>query len=159
MRVKRFKRGAAFSLIEVMAATVVLAVAVVGISGYRYYAALDARKAGMEAAASRIGLLLCESWRGVNGDEKYDPMSYLGSYLTIADDSKTKQEPVVDFTLLGRYTLILDETSYSASLWWKDVKPGLRALHVSVAWVQPGQAGSAGKHPNELYRVTTYAAY
>ncbi|UCG47788.1 MAG: prepilin-type N-terminal cleavage/methylation domain-containing protein [Phycisphaerales bacterium] len=159
MRGKRFKPCAAFSLIEVMAATVVLAVAVVGISGYRYYAALDARKASMEAAASRIGLLLCESWRGVHGDEKYDPTSYLSSYLEIAEDSKAKVEQVTDFNLLGRYMLILDETSYHASLWWKDIKPGLRALHVSVAWVQPGQAGSAGNHPNELYRVTTYATY
>ena len=159
MRLKRFKSCAAFALIEVMVATVVLAVVVIGVSGYRYYAAMDARKAAMEATASRIALLLCEGWRGVNGDETHDPAEQLGAYLTIAKDKGTKYPVLSDFNLLGRYKLILNETTYVASLWWKDVQPGLRALHVGIAWTAPRQGQSSADGTNELFGVTTYTAY
>ena len=71
MHIKRSKSTAAFTIVEIMEAMVILLIAMIGASGYRYYAALDARKAAMQATAARIGLLLCESWRGVEGTETF----------------------------------------------------------------------------------------
>ena len=70
------------SLVDVMVALAILSVGVIAATNYRYYAALDARKATMHTAASRIGQMLCESWEGVEGAETYYPTIYLSSNLT-----------------------------------------------------------------------------
>lgn len=147
-----------FTLVEIMAALVILAVAVLGASGYRYYAALDARKAAMQAGASRVATLLCESWRGVEGDESYDPAHNFGPYIEIEGDKDSKEAPPDGFTLLGRYVVLVDQTSYHAVLSWNDIRPGLRALNVTVAWAQPRQgAGAAGT--DKALKLTTYTSY
>lgn len=65
MSIGRIKHSKGFSLIEVMVAILILSIAVIGTSGYRYYTALDARKADMQATAARVALMLCESWGGL----------------------------------------------------------------------------------------------
>ncbi len=42
------------SLIEIMLATLLLMIVVIGTSGYRYYSTLDVRKASKHETASRI---------------------------------------------------------------------------------------------------------
>jgi Tfp pilus assembly protein PilV len=64
MAFRRPKTLAAVTLIEVMAAIVMVSVAVLGASGYRYYSALDAKRANMQSTAARIALLLCENRPG-----------------------------------------------------------------------------------------------
>ena len=64
MKDKQPKSSAGVTLIEVMAATVILTITVLGATGYRYYSALDARKAAKQSSGARIALLLCENWRG-----------------------------------------------------------------------------------------------
>ena len=87
-----------------MVVTIILVVAVFGASGYRYYAALDARKAAMQMTAARVCLLLCESWRGVKGSETYDPTANLSSDLTITTGTGLAKPD--DFTLLGSYIVV-----------------------------------------------------
>ncbi len=145
----RFRQG--FSLVDVMTSITILLVAVIGTSHFRYYAALDARRADMRIAAARIGLLLCESWRGVNGAETYDPIAHLGSDLTI---ESVEEGPVVpaDFTLLGKYRITAEGIEYQAVLSWKDVSTGLRAQNVIVRWYPHGSGSSHAK----LFKLTTY---
>ena len=135
MTIKRSKSEMGVSLIEVMVSIVILLVAVTGALGYRYYAALDARRAAMRRTSARIGLLLSESWRGVKGDSTYDPITYLGSDLAITT-STGPAEPN-GFTPLGSYTVVSnDGATYYATMSWKDVSTGLRALNV-VVHLQP----------------------
>lgn len=54
-----------YSLVDIMIAVVVLEVAVIGTSSYRYYSVLDERKAAAEVTAAGTAALLLESWRGV----------------------------------------------------------------------------------------------
>ena len=156
LKTKRFCFRRGVSLLEIVIAIVILAVAVIGASGYRYYTALDARKAVMQSTAARIGLLLCESWRGLGGAETYDPTAHLGPELPItAGSGPAKPE---DFTLLGSYAIVLNGANYYATLSWKDVSAGLRALSVVVAWAQRPQEEPSFEEADKLFKLTTYTS-
>lgn len=152
------------TLVEVMCAIVILTVAVLGSSGYRYYSTLDARKADMRIAASRIGLLLCEGWRGVKGTNTYDPTSYSGSGLAITavgNETVSFTPGAVNyyyFTQLGNYRVVSAGNDYYAVLSWKDVDTGLRALNVVVLWSlsEKGEGTFANAGRLRSLDLTTY---
>ena len=149
----RCRRG--FSLVSVMIAIVIILAALVGTSNFRYFSTLDAKKAAAKITASRIGLMLCENWRGLGGIETYDPAASLGSALTITT-STGPAEPA-DFTLLGSYTITVNGANYYITLSWKDVSTGLRALNVVVAWAQRTQGVSSLNNADQSFKLTTYA--
>jgi hypothetical protein len=147
------------TLISTLISIAIILTALIGTISFRYYATLDARKAAAQATASRIALMLCENWRGINGDTGYDPVAYLGSDIKLTL-SEGISEPD-DFTLLGSYKIIPDENQddaegadYFVTLSWKDVQPGLRALNVVVSWAQRGQMGL--ENTDKSFRLTTY---
>ena len=149
----RSRRG--FSLVSVMIAIAILLAALIGTSNFRYYSTLDAKKAAAKITASRIGLMLCENWRGLGGIETYDPVTYLGSDLTITASSGPS-EPT-DFTLLGSYAVTVNGANFYITLSWKDVSAGLRALNVIVAWAQREQGTSSLNDADKSFKLTTYA--
>ncbi len=149
----RCRRG--FSLVSVMIATVIILVALIGPSNFRYYSTLDAQKAAAKITASRIGLMLCENWRGLGGVETYDPATSLDSALTIT--SSTGPDKPEDFTLLGSYTITLNGANYYTTLSWKDVSTGLRALNIIVVWAQREQGTSSLNDADKSFKLTTYA--
>jgi len=138
-----------------MIAIVIILVALIGTSNFRYFTALDAKKAATRITASRIGLMLCENWRGLGGIETYDPAAYLGSDLTITASSGPS-EPT-DFTLLGSYTVTVNGANFYITLSWKDVSAGLRALNIIVAWAQRPQGVSSLNDADKSFKLTTYA--
>jgi len=149
----RCRRG--FSLVSVMIAIAILLAALIGTSNFRYYSALDAKKAAAKITASRIGLMLCENWRGLGGMETYDPAAYLGSDLTITASSGPSEPE--DFTLLGSYTVTVNGANFYITLSWKDVSAGLRALNIIVAWAQRDQGSSSLNDADRSFKLTTYA--
>ncbi len=159
MIAKKSKFNSAFTLIEVMIAILILSVAVIGTSGYRYHAALDARKAAMQRNAARIGLLFCETWRDGSDPNAFDP-----TQLTTSDPNSTllietaDQGPAVPegFTLLETYRTTLDSVNYYTTLSWNDVSPGLRALNVSVAWDQRGSEADGFTEVDKTFKLTSY---
>ena len=153
-RNKRHSRRG-FSLIDVMVAAVVLAVAVVGTSGFRYHSTLDCRRAERHTAAARAALLLSESWRGTGGDEAYDPVSYLSSNLNIeAGDGPEAPE---GYTLLGSYVVTVNGTICYTTLSWQDTDD-LRTLNVQVAWSQRAEGDESLGEADKSFALTTYAA-
>ena len=150
----RYRRG--FSLIDIMISVFVLLVAFIGTSNFRYYSALDSQKATAKITAARIGLTLCESWRGIKGIETYDPTAHFGSTLTITQSADGPDKPE-DFTLLGNYTVTLNGANYYITLSWKDVSIGLRALNIIVAWAQRPQGQSSFNDADKSFKLTTYA--
>lgn len=153
----RARKG--MTLTSTLIAVAIILVALIGTTNFRYYAAMDARKASAQTAASRIALLLCENWRGIQGDLSYNPVAYLGSDITLTQDEGP--EKPADFTLLGSYKIILDDqdndaegADYFATLSWKDIQPGLRALNVVVAWAQRGQTGF--DNTDKTFTLTIY---
>jgi hypothetical protein len=134
-----------------MVAVAILLIALIGTSTFRYAAALDGRRADAHTTAARIALTLGESWRGVWGDLTYDPATHLDTGLQVAaGEGPLKPE---DFTLLGSYTVQFGDGAgvnvYMATLSWKDIQPGLRALNVVVAWASREQADD-GKQLNPV---------
>ena len=147
------------TLIDTLITVAVILVALIGTSNFRYYAAMDTRKASAQTAASRIALMLSENWRGIQGDLSYDPVAYLGSDITLTQ-SEGPDKPN-DFTLLGSYKIIMDDqdddaegADYFATLSWKDIQPGLRALNVIIAWAQRGQTGF--ENTDKTFTLTIY---
>jgi len=168
MPYRRRKLLAAVTLIEVMAAIVIVAIAVLGASGYRYYSTLDARRADFQNAAARIALLLCENWRGRGYDcTTYDPTVHLDSENLTVRDSPGGVGPdyASGFTGLGRYEITMDGVDYWAALSWDDdaATVGLRVLNVVVAWAQR-QTGSAADSAaaaaglDKTFKLTTYVS-
>jgi Tfp pilus assembly protein PilX len=157
----RYRRGV--SLVSAMVAVVILLVALIGTSSFRYYAALDGRRAGTQTTAARIALTLCESWRGVKGDQTFDPTALLSSDLQITTSSNGPDNPG-DFNLLGKYIVVLnyiESVNYNVTLSWKDIQPGLRALNVIVTWASRDQAvssknGQTVATPDKSFALTIY---
>jgi Tfp pilus assembly protein PilV len=160
MTVKRPKFAAGITLIEEMAAILILTVAILGASAYRYHAALDARKADESATATRIALLLCENWRGIDGDETFDPEDYWGHNQLMIDVSGQGPEVPTDFTHLATYKVEINSVHYFVTMSWKDVAVGLRALNVTVNWNQrgAGSGSTAYAHADKSFKLTTYVA-
>lgn len=148
------------SLVGTMVAVVILLIAVIGTSSFRYYSAMDTRRADAQTAAARIALTLCESWRGISGDVTYNPIAHLSTNLAITQSTVGPAQPS-DFTLLGSYAIELDDVhgvTHYATLSWKDVQPGLRALNVVVAWAQRGPGADGTENVDKSFRLTIYSA-
>lgn len=143
-----------FSLVSIMIAMTILIAALIGTSNFRYYSAMDARKAEAKITASRIGLMLCENWRGLGGTSTYDPVAFLSSELNIAASSGPTQPS--GFTLLGSYTVTVNDVNFYITLSWNDVSPGLRALNIIVSWAQRELGQSSLSDADKVFQFTTY---
>jgi hypothetical protein len=145
-----------------MVAVAILLIALIGTSTFRYAAALDGRRADAHTTAARIALTLGESWRGVRGDLTYDPEIHLDTGLQVAAvEGPLKPE---DFTLLGSYSVQFGDgagvNDYLATLSWKDIQPGLRALNIIVAWASREVEVDAKQNPvdaaDKSFGLTVY---
>lgn len=145
------------TLVEVIVAMLVIAIAALGVSSFRYQAALDARRADAQLMAARTGLLLAEGWRGIRGGTAYNPAADFGSVLTIAASADGPPAPS-GFTPLGTYRIEAGRAYYYAALSWQDAAAGLRALHVSVAWEQRGTAAGYSS-ADKTFHLTAYTYY
>lgn len=75
MIIKRAKFAPAATLIEIIIAILILSIAALSTSGFRYYAAMDARKADVQITAARVASLILSGWKGsggYSGYSKYD---------------------------------------------------------------------------------------
>ena len=158
-RKTRVRRGV--TLVGALVAVVVLLIALIGTSTFRYAAALDGRRADAQITAARAALLLCESWRGLKGDETHDPIQLAGGDFEVKKSSWGGHVTPDGYTLLGNYEIVMDSTdadsfNYYATLSWKDVKAGLRALNVNVAWAQRSESEEGAKNVDKSYVLTVY---
>ena len=164
---KRPRRTAGLTLVEIMVSVLILVIAVLGTSAFRYHASLGVREAELQGNAAQIAQLLCESWRGASDPNTFALEDALGSeFATILDVYDTAHGPYVPdgFTLLGRYQIRMvgtdggGEISYWATLSWQEVAPGLVALNVIVGWnprsPMPDYYMDDGS--GRLFKLTTY---
>ena len=152
----KFRSGA--SLIDVTVAIVVLTIAAIGTSNYRYYCTMDSRRADMRIAAAQAGNLLCENWKGIKGDQSYDPVTQLGGELTITKSNGPKEPE--GFNRIESYRIELNGDSYYTTLAYKDIYGGLRALNVVVSWSPRDFEGVYvdGDESYQLFRLTSYVS-
>lgn len=140
------------SVIDAMVAVSILAVAALGTSQYRYYSTLDAKKADLQLSASRLALLFCEYWHGLDGDPNLaiddtanQPQNYFSELTGIAIFDQTFQP--AGFTAVETYSVPMNSTAYTATYYVTlsyqdppatDADYGLRYLNVLVIWNQKG---------------------
>jgi len=154
MTVKR-KKASGLTFIEILLATAILLIALIGTSAFRYNAAMGARKADLQTTAARTALLLTEGWSGSKDPNAFDPVASLGSELTITSLTSGFSGPT-GYTLKGIYQVTEEGVDYYAICAWKDIAAGLRALNVTVTWNQRGQDADTGAVPDKSFRLTTY---
>lgn len=157
MIVKRRKSENAFTLIEIMIATIIIVIAVMGTSAFRYNTILFARQTDVEMTAARIALLLCEGWRGDEGSQSFDPTIYSTPDLDIKWKGHGPDAPP-GFNTLGRYEVQVDDSYYWVTLSWDDISPGLRALNAVVTWEHRSNGNKAFGKADKTLELTTYVA-
>ena len=149
-KMKLAKRKAeGFSIIDAMMAAVMIVVIIMGAMMYRYHSMLDIRKAEDQLKATQLAVAFCETWRGLGGDETFDPVSYFSSEMTIANGSGPSKPD--DFTPLGSYEITIENLQCKSTLSYKDVDTGLRAVNIIVAWPN----GNTGQ--DKEFEITSYA--
>jgi prepilin-type N-terminal cleavage/methylation domain-containing protein len=129
------QRKQGITLVEVMIAMVLLAVAVLGAMGFRYYSATDARKADMYNNAARFSSLLLESWKGIGGLDRFNPIETFGNEFEITESEIGPPVPS-GFTGLARYRIDFDRRNYYVTLSYKAAtatEP--RTLNVDTSWL------------------------
>jgi prepilin-type N-terminal cleavage/methylation domain-containing protein len=122
-------------LVEVLIAMVLLSIAVLGAMGFRYYSASDTSKANMYNNAARFSSLLLESWKGIGGLERFDPIETFGQEFEITESEIGPAVPS-EFTGLARYRIAFDHRNYYVTLSYKDAtatEP--RTLNVDTSWL------------------------
>lgn len=142
------------SLVETMNAIVILSIGLIGISGYRYCSTMDVHKADTYVASARIGYLLSESWKGMQGSESYNPVARLGAGLPIT--ASDGPEAPAGYAILGSYRIVLDDNVFYATLSWNDINSGLRALNVVLIWAQRTQGQNDIDKADKSFELTTY---
>ena len=116
------------TLVEVMVAVAITAVASIGALTYQYHAARQSSMGRVEMAAARISQLLLEDWRSTGGDVGYDPSGLgLGFEGTEVGNA-------------SGYSIVVDDTALYVTLAARDVaydaQAGvtLRQISVTTTW-------------------------
>ena len=148
-------------MVGTLVAVVILLIALIGTSTFRYTAAFDGRRADAQTTAARVALLLSESWRGLSGDATLDPIQLAAGDFEVSASSWGGHVTPAGFTLLGNYEIVMDTGDpdglvYYATLSWNDVQPGLRALNINVAWAQRSETAKGAENVDKSYALTVY---
>jgi hypothetical protein len=144
----------AFTIIEVIIAAIILVIAIIGTSAFRYRAAFGARQADSYSTGVRMTLLLCEGWAGVDGNNTYNPVTTFSPALTIS--TATGIAAPTGFTKLNSYKIVVDGFSYFATLSWKDMGSGIKSLYVVVSWDQCDRGTNTLATAGQSFKLTTY---
>ena len=144
MTIRKHKFLPAVTLVEVMAATVILITSSIGALSYQYYSARDAQKARSQIIATRVAQLLLEDWKSTGGSSEYNPKTLgLGFSSPLPIPSHFSEgvgqelgSPLRDSV----YDITIDYVPMMAMLTWSDVAQDdisqviLRQLNVTVTF-------------------------
>ena len=154
-RAKRPDRGAtALTLVEVVVAMAILAIAALGSLSYQYHAAVHSRIANAQVAATRIAQLLLEDWKSTGGSDKYKPSDLkLGFSAALSVPSDFTIPSGLGTTLNNAvYAITIDNLPMLVMLKYKDVAQDLIAQVTlrQVAVIARFGASSAAGGPTSI---------
>jgi len=130
------RRG--FTLTEVMISILIVMVLVTGAMGYQYNSTRDVKVSEVQAAASRIAMLLLEGWKGQQGDTAFDPVAVFSDEMAIQTASgpgAPDNSGGVPLTTLDSYEVVLRGVYYFITLSYEPSsasEPML--LNATIAW-------------------------
>jgi hypothetical protein len=147
LRNGKFKNG--MSLVDTMAASLILLVIVIGTLNYRYYAVLDIQKAHRHLDAVELTTFMNNAWKGVDGTETFDPAVTFVDEMNITIGKGDSIETPGGYTLLNKYDVVSDGGTYNLIMSYKDIDAHLRELNSMVSW-------SFGGENNKTFQLTTF---
>jgi hypothetical protein len=158
-RTKAQKKKSFFSgvsIVEVMICIVVLLVAILGTTAYQYSAALNGRKANLQATAARTALMIGEAWNGMFGNTTFNPSMLSSNELSI--NNGDGEDAPTGFTAIGSYKILIENNDYYATLSYKniDTLTKFRALCITVSWDQCGRGTNSFEQADKSYTLTIY---
>ena len=130
MTIKQRKFASAVSLVEVIMATAVFAVVIIGALSYQYHAAKNAKIARAQITATCTAQLLLEDWMSTGGSESYDPPKLgMGFSAASAIPDGFAQEAGLGSALNDAvYAITIDELPMLVMLTKKDVAQDVGAI-------------------------------
>ena len=137
---RHFDSKSGFTYIEVLLGLTILVIAILGVSGYKYFSVLEARRSEGYVGASMVGNLLLESWRGYGGAYDYDPISQLP--LSILNAEQFSISPSLQYPAVDESAYLLNDQGYlvelngiyyytALSMEWTG---GVKYLNVDIVW-------------------------
>jgi Tfp pilus assembly protein PilV len=142
------KRYKGLSLIEVIIASAVLFIAIIGGLSYQYHAEVQNHIARANQTASRIAQLLLEDWKNSGGSATYDPTTLQLGFLS----SHEKNADYYIFTDNLRMYIAMDSSVVVSD---PDAGVTITRLGVRVTWRRDYREG--GPEDNDPYvYMTTY---
>jgi hypothetical protein len=128
------KLSCGLTLVEAATAMALLAIVVLGAMGYQYYAALHARIARAQIAATRTAQLLLEDWKSTGGDTAYDPSTLgLGFSSSTAVPANFSGATGLGSPLNnGVYKVTVDGLPMVVMLTWADVSGDAQLRQLAV---------------------------
>jgi prepilin-type N-terminal cleavage/methylation domain-containing protein len=92
MTADRKKSG--LTLVEVMVVVLIIAVAVIGAMGFRFYCVRDAKLSDVQANAARIGSMILDNWKARGGDASYNPYTHFATFSSQLNIPKANDKAV-----------------------------------------------------------------
>jgi prepilin-type N-terminal cleavage/methylation domain-containing protein len=153
MSVKCPKVSKAFSVIELMVAVTIIAIAAVGGLEYQYHAVKHSRIARVQLTATRTAQLLLEDWKSVAGLTSYNPLNLQLGFANSAVPSDFTMGQSIGSVLNNTvYTITINNVPMVIMLGYSNVASysisgtvtTLRQLTVMARWKQGQAIGSGG---------------
>jgi prepilin-type N-terminal cleavage/methylation domain-containing protein len=145
------KVSKAFTLIELMVAVAIIAVAAVGALDYQYLAVKHGRIARTQITAARTAQLLLEDWKSAGGAATYNPLNLqLGFSSSSIPTGFTMGQTLGAILNNTVYTITINNVPMLIILGWSDVAHDatsgitLRQLTAMVRWQQGQAVGTGG---------------
>ncbi len=133
--IRRNKAGT--TLIELVVAMVILAVAAIGALSYEYHASSHYRIAQREMIATRTAQMVLEDWKSSGGSSDYDPRNLGVGFERSNTDSDL-------------YLIEVDELPIQVRVFWRDIDNDpvasvtLREIGIIVRWRSDFSSNSPG---------------
>ena len=138
-----------------MVTIVVMALTLLGTSGFRYYAALDTRRADVEITAARLASMFLNNWNAIGSYS-----TQLGQGLEIYNNAPGPAVPdgftALDASSSPNFRIVANNVNYYATLSYKDQANQPRILNVCVAWMDDYQLWD-GSETSQSVNFTAYA--
>jgi len=97
MIIKQAKFAPAATLIEIITAILILSIAALSTSGFRYYSALNTRKADVQLTAARVASLILSTWKGSGGYSGYSKYDLIGGVDALDPNDYDIEYDYVDY--------------------------------------------------------------
>ena len=144
---RRQRRDAAFTMIELIVASLILGVASVGALGYQYYARQMSLRAKAEITAARTARLVLDNWKKTGGDAAFDLVSLKIGFSKLLDSPD--------------YRITIDGLPMTVRLDWQNIQQDadamvtLRQIKTTVRWRRDRTDGEL-RNIDPIYTLSTY---